>query len=150
MTQQHVDSPSVIYDSLVASEDLEELIGTRVFEVGNTELAAISIVTPGAELPKLKRISGLEIVIHDVARLGRRDYISEASDITTSWRVFLLAWPPANGETLNEAARLIMGMFTKATAIEVAPVPQGLGAIAQIQIIIPSDSVVLNVPELEV
>jgi len=144
MSQQHVDDPGIIYETLASNDSFMDLVGSRIFDAGNTELPAISIITPGAELPKLKSTSGLEVVIHDVAQIKRRDYISEASDLVATWRVFLLAWPPADGSSLNEATRLIMECFTKATAIETTALPSGLGAIAQIQIMIPSDSIVLT------
>jgi len=144
MPQQHVNSPEIIYETLTSNESFMDLVGSRIFEAGNTELSAISIITPGAELPKSKSTLGLEVVIHDVAQIDRRDYISDDSDFITTWRVFLLAWPPADGGSLNEAARLVMNSFTKAVAIETTPLPRGLGAIAQVQVVIPSDSIALT------
>lgn len=143
MAQERASSPEAIYDTLTGDTTFMSYVGTRVFETGNTELDAISILTPGAELPKLKTVNGLETVIHDVSDLGRRNYITGGPDITSTWKVFLLAWPPANGSTMNDAARRIMELFSNATTIETVGSPSGLGAVAQVLVLIPSDSVIL-------
>lgn len=144
MAQQHASTPEIIYNVLTADSAFMELVGSRVFKAGDTELDAISIVTPGADLPPIKSTTGLEVVIHDVSDLGRIEYITNDIEITTTWRVFLLAWPGATGATLNSAATRIMQLFTKATTIETSPTPDGLGSIAQLLVLIPSDSVVLG------
>lgn len=143
MAQQHADSSEVVYETLTDDETFMDLVGTVTYQAGGTALDAISIVTPGAPLPAVKSVTGLEVVIHDVSDLSRREYITDNVDITTTWRVFLLAWPGADGSTLNNAARRIMELFTKATTIETGPTPVGLGAMAQLLVLIPSDSVVL-------
>lgn len=142
MPQQHVDTPEIIYDTLVADTTFMALVGSRVFKTGDTVLDAISIITPGAPLPAIKSQTGLEVVIHDVVPLGRREYITEDSDITVNWKVFLLCWPGASGATMSSAARRIMELFSKASTIETNPTPSGLGAIAQLLVLVPSDSVV--------
>jgi hypothetical protein len=133
----------VIYGTLTADAAFMALVGTTTFVAGGTTLDAISIVTPGADLPNVSGNSGLEVVIHDVSNLGRREYITDQVDITTTWKVFLLAWPGANGATLNSAARRIMERFSKATTIETNPTPSGLGSISQLLVLIPSDSVII-------
>lgn len=142
MAQQHAESPEVIYQALTSDETFMDLVGSTKFAAGNTTLDAISIVTPGADLPSPIQTTGLEVIIHDVADLGRREYITDDIDVTTSWKIFLLAWPGANGATLNAAARRMMQIFTKATTIETNPTPSGLGAVAQLLVLVPSDSVI--------
>jgi hypothetical protein len=144
VAQQHVDTPEVIYETLTGDEAFIDLVGTITFQAGNTALNAISIVTPGADLPSPKSITGLEVIIHDVSDLERRQYIGSEVDITTTWKVFLLAWPGANGATLNAAARRIMELFSQASTIETTPTPTGLGAIAQLLVLIPSDSAIIG------
>lgn len=143
MSQQHADSPETIYDTLTDDEAFMDLVGSRTFKAGDTVLDAISIATPGEELPAASSITGLEVIIHDVSDLSRRDYITNSSDIITTWRVFLVAWPGANGAVLNDAARRMMELFSKAETIETNPTPTGLGAMAQLLVLIPSDSVVV-------
>lgn len=142
MTQQHASSVEVIYETLTGDEVFMALVGKRVFKTANTEINAISILTPGADLPPIKSTTGLEVIIHDISDLSRRDYITNDIDITVTWRVFLLAWPGATGATLNSAARRIMELFSKASTIETVPTADGLGSIAQVLVLIPSDSVV--------
>lgn len=142
MPQQHADTPETIYETLTADTQFMALVGQRTFEANNTTLDSISIITPGENLPAVKSITGLEVVIHDVSDLSRRDYITDNSDITTAWKVFLIAWPGANGSTLNDAARRMMELFSKATTIETNPTPTGLGSLAQLLVLIPSDSVI--------
>lgn len=146
MPQEKATSPEVIYQTLVADATFMAFVGDTTFVAGDTKLDAISIVTPGAELPKVSAHEGLEVIIHDVANLGRREYITNEVDITTTWKVFLLAWPNANGKTMNDAAQRIMHRFSKATTIETNPSPSGLGAIAQLLVLIPSDSVIIPLP----
>lgn len=144
MPQQHVDSSSIIYDTLTGDSTFMSLVGQIVFEKTSTTLDAISIVTPGEVLNGVKRVTGMEVVIHDVTGFQRREYITDQVDITSIWKVFLLAWPAADGATLNAAAKRAMELFSKATTIETVPTPDGLGAMAQLLVLIPSDSVVIG------
>lgn len=143
MAQLRTTSPQVIYNKLVADTIFMALVGDRIFRTSSTTLDAISIVTPGEKLPDLESINGLEVVIHDIANFGRRSYLTGNDDITATWKVYLMAWPPANGATLGVAATRIMQLFSGATTIETASTPEGLGVIAQVLVLIPSDSVVL-------
>jgi hypothetical protein len=143
MSQERADTPQKIYEILTNDEVFMALVGKRIFKVGNTELDAISIVTPGATMPAIKSVEGLEVIIHDVTRLDRREYITNDYDIRATWKVFLLAWSNANGETLNEASIRIMQLFSKATSLETVPLESDIGAIAQVLMLIPSESVVL-------
>lgn len=142
MTQTRATDPQVIYDTLTGDSEFMELVGSRIFSVGDTELDAISIVTPGEELPALKSISGLEVVVQDIANMGRRQYLTGDTDITTTWRVYLMAWQGATGATLTNASMRIMELFSNAVTIETAKTPEGIGAIAQVLVLIPSDSVI--------
>lgn len=144
MAQQHVDSPEIIYETLTSDETFMDLVGKRIFKGSSTQLDAISITTPGENLPPIQEQTGLEVVIHDISQLNRNQYITDEIDITTIWKVFLLAWPGSNGSTLNNAARRIMELFTNATTLETNPTPAGLGSIAQLLVLIPSSSVALT------
>lgn len=143
MAQSRATSPEVIYNKLTGDNTFMALVGERIFLNGGTTLDAISVVTPGEKLPDLKEVTGLEVAIHDIANFGRRPYLTGSDDITSMWKVYLMAWPPANGGTLSAAATRIMQLFSKATTIETAPVADGLGVIAQVLVLIPSDSVLL-------
>jgi hypothetical protein len=142
MAQAHADSPEVIYNALINDNSFMDLVGDWTFEVNNTTLNAISIITPGDKLPELKKVSGLEVMIHDVVNFGRRSYLTGDDDTVMKWKVYLMAWPPANGGTLSAAATRMMEMFSGATTIETAPAPEGIGVIAQVLVMIPSDSII--------
>ena len=147
MAQQRATSPETIYEVLTDDATFMQLVGQVQFARATSRLPAVSIVTPGATLPEIQSIQGLEVVIHDVANLGRREYIGNEVDITTNWKVFLLAWQGTEPGDLNAAARHIMSRFSKATTIETSPAPQGLGAIAQLLVLVPSDSVIIPSPQ---
>lgn len=144
MPQQHVDSPTIIYEALTGDTTFMDLVGQITFEQSGTTLDAISIVTPGQIFKGVKRVTGMEVVIHDVTSFQRREYLTDEIDITALWKVFLLAWPGADGGTLNAASRRVMELFSKATTIETVATPEGLSAMAQILVLIPSDSVAIG------
>lgn len=144
MPQQHVDSPDIIYDTLAGDATFMDLVGQITFLQDGTTLDALSIVTPGEIIKGEKQMNGLEVVIHDVSSFKRREYITNEIDITSIWKVFLLAWPGASGDTMNAAARRIMELFSKATTIETVATPEGIGVMAQLLVLIPSDSVVIS------
>jgi hypothetical protein len=144
MAQQRAESPEVIYDALTADTAFMALVGEVTFTAGNTTLDAISIVTPNEPLPSIESITGLEVVIHDITNKGRRLYVGHEVDITTTHNVYLLAWPGANGSTLSDAADRMMEIFSKATTIQTSRVPNALGAVAQVLVTIPSDSVITS------
>jgi len=140
MAQQHAETPEVIYDTLTGDTEFMSYVGVQSF--GATELDAISIITPGQDLPGLTSISGMEVIIHDISDLSRREYITNEIDVTTKWKVFLIAWNGATGATLSAAARRIMEIFSKSVTIETMPSPDGIGSLMQLMVLIPSDSVV--------
>jgi hypothetical protein len=142
LPQSHPTTPTAIYDTLLADATFMALVGTRTFEAGNTTLPALSVHTPGADLPKTSSISGLEVLIHDVVPQRRRNYLTGPADITFQWKVYLLAWPPANGSTMTAATTRVLELFSNAESIEVGPTPTGLGSIAQSLILISSDSAI--------
>ena len=143
MAQNKAETPEIIYDTLTNDATFMALVGKCTFKSGNTELDAISIITPGAALPAVKAITGLEVIIHDVSKLTKREYITEDYDIMNTWKIYLLAWPGANGATLNSAATRIMQLFSKVTTLETVPLDSDIGAIAQLLVLIPSESIVL-------
>ena len=73
MAQQFPTSARVIYETLSNDTDFLSFIGEYTFRAGQSA-PAISIVTPGQDLPAIKEISGIEVVIHDAADVKRMDY----------------------------------------------------------------------------
>jgi hypothetical protein len=146
--QQLVTSPEVIYDTLTGDATFMNYVGSYIFADGATVLDSISVLSPGQDLPQLKSITGMEVVIHDIGQINRIDYISDASSSLVTWRIYLIAWPPANGATLTAAMRRIIERFSGARSIvipidQIDVVGQQLGAVTQILITIPESSIVI-------
>ena len=141
MTQTFPETPEVIYATLAADSTFTDLLGEYVFVGGQTD-QAMSIQSPGGDMPGINRITGLECVIHDAADLRRRQFYG-STNIETTWRVFLICWEPANGSTMVAAASRALEIFGGSTAIETVAVADGLGALVQTMIQIPSDMPIL-------
>lgn len=148
MPQQLVTSPEVIYDTLTGDATFMGYVGSYAFTNDTTAFDSISILSPGQDLPHLKSISGMEVIIHDIGLINRMDYISDASSSLVTWRLYLIAWPPANGATLTAAMRRIIELFSGARSItipidQIDVVGQQLGALTQILVTIPESSIVM-------
>ena len=122
---------------------MSSLLGTYDLRAGTVPIPAVSIITPGADLPATRKVTGLECVIHDSATIQRRDYVAGASDLVPRWSVYLICWSGANGYDMTRAAMRLMEIFGGATVNETVAVPQGLGALTQMLVSIPSDSPIL-------
>ena len=141
MAQQFPTTPQVVYDTLVADATFMSFIGQYTFAAGSV-LSAVSIVSPGQDLPGLKKITGLECVIHDAADVKRTDYL-DSVDATVDWRVFLISWGPSNGYTMTQAAKRLVNIFGGCRTYETVAVADGLGALAQTMAQIPSNQPIL-------
>lgn len=143
MPQNFATSPGVIYDTLTGDTDFMDLVGSYVFEKDNTPIDSISILTPGADLPRLKSQSGLEVVIHDSGNVTNKKYLTDISEAIVLWKVFLIIWPPATGDEMVSAARRMVEIFGNANAIETISTSDGLGSLVQTMVTIPSNSPIL-------
>ena len=142
MAQQLPTSAQVIYDTLAADSVFPNLIGEYVFKAGQTGLA-MSIVTPGQDLPSVKTVNGVEVVIHDAADVKRRDYLTSGSDIYIDWKVFFICWEPATGLELTAAVAQAMTRFAGSVSFETVAVADGAGAMVQTMLIIKGDMPIL-------
>jgi hypothetical protein len=143
VAQTFPTSAKVIYDTLVADTAFMALLGTYRFAAGAGPTAAISVLSPGESMPELRNVEGLECIIMDAADINRKDYLTDTSDLTYSWRVFLVCWPEATGQKMTDAASIMLKRFAGATSFETVAVTDGLGAEVQTQILIPSDKPIL-------
>ena len=142
MAQAFPTSAQVIYDTLAADAGLAALLGTYTFSAGGS-YPALSIVSPGENLPATRSVSGLECVIHDVGNTQPKNYVSNAAYIMTTWQIFLIAWEPATGADLQAATELVCSKFANSYSTQTVAVSDGLGALVQNKIIIRSDSPIL-------
>jgi hypothetical protein len=144
MPQNFATSPKVIYDALTGDSTFMDYVGSYTFVKNSTVIDSINIVTPGADLPQVKSVNGLEVVIHDSGDTGNRKYLTDSTEAIITWRVFLIVWPDATGETMTNAAKRMIEIFGNATTIETVATTDGLGSLVQTMVLIPSDSPILN------
>jgi len=142
VAQQLPTSAQVIYDVLTTDTIFPSLVGEYTFKAGQTG-PAVSIVTPGQDLPAIKKISGIEVVIHDAADVKRRDYLTTASDIYIDWKVFFICWEPARGVDLTAAVSRAMQRFAGSMSFETVAVADGVGAQVQTMLVIKGDMPIL-------
>ena len=143
MAQTFPTSAQVIYSTLAADTNLAALLGTYTFAVGSS-FPALSVVSPGENLPATRSVSGLECVIHDLGNTQPKNYVSSAADMVVTWQVFLIAWEPATGADLQAATELICSRFANSYSTQTVAVSDGLGALVQNKIVIRSDSPILS------
>ena len=140
MAQVFPVSAQIIYDTLAADAVFMDALGEYTFKVSpGAPVPALSVVTPGQDLPSVESVSGVEVVIHDVGSVRRRDYLSSVSDFIVDWKVYLIAWEPANGVALTNAVIRMMQIFSGATSTEVVATADGIGAQVQTLVTIPAD-----------
>lgn len=142
MAQVFPTSPNVIYDTLIADTEFMAFVGQYTFKAGQST-PAISIVTPGRDLPQVKSVTGVEVVIHDTANLTRKNYLTSEADIDATWTLFLMCWEGATGYEMTQATMRILQMFAGARSYETVGVADGIGAAVQTAVDIPSDMPIL-------
>jgi len=141
VAQFRAETPEIIYQVLKADAQFMSLVGTYTFTLNSTEIEALSIITPGAPLDPLQSVSGLEVLIHDISIKRRLPLITRSTASIKTWRVYMLAWPGADGSTLEAASDRCLELFSDASVIDTASTPRGIAANAQILVQIPSTSV---------
>lgn len=143
VVQSFPTTPKVIYDTLVADAEFMSHLGQYRFKAGQTA-PAISIVTPGRELPSVNTVTGIEVIIHDVANLERKNYLTGDADIDATWTMFLICWEPATGDDMTQATMQALKRFSGSKSYETVAVADGIGAMVQTAVEIPSDMPILT------
>jgi len=138
MNQVYPDTPGVIYRILAADPEFSSHIGSYKFANNQIE-DAISMLTPGSSVPSVQSVTGVECIIHDISDIKRVDFLTDNSILVNEWKVFLVAWDPATGEDVNNAARRIMELFRGATSTQTVRTSEGLNARVQTVVTIPSN-----------
>ena len=139
MSQQFPTSASAIYDILSADAVFLALLGEYNFKANSSPLTALSVVSPGEDLPSLRTVSGVECVIQDVGVTRAQAYLTDAPYMVTSFSIFFIAWQPATGADMQLATNRIMMRFVGAESIQTVATPEGLGALVQSQVIVKSN-----------
>ena len=143
MAQVFPTSPEIIYQTLIGDAAFMANIGEYTFRKGSAKAPAISVLSPGADLPALKETEGVECVIHDMGTLRRKEYVAGDGDIITTWSVYLICWAPSNGSHISAAAQRAMQLFAGSSVVETVAVSDGLGAMAQMMLTIHADMPIL-------
>ena len=138
MNHIYPDTPGVIYRILDADPEFSSYIGTYKFANNQVE-NAISMLTPGSNIPGVQSVAGVECIIHDISDVKRIDFLTDSSTLINEWKVFLVAWDPATGEDLNNAVRRIMELFRGATSMQTVRTSEGFDARVQTVVTIPSN-----------
>ena len=138
MSQVFPDTPGLIYRILDSDSEFSGYIGNYKLH-GNQTLNAISIGTPGQDIPRISSVTGIECVIHDVSDVSRHEFITNDTALVNTWKLFLVCWDPATGEDLNNAARRVMEIFEGSTSIQTVKTSEGARARAQTLVLIPAD-----------
>ena len=139
MTQQFPVSATVIYDVLSADTAFTDLLGTYKFKGNSNLLTALSVVTPGEDLPSLRNVRGVECVIQDVGTTSLQPYLTDTPDLITTFSVYCVAWEPSKGSNLQDVTNYIVRRFVGAQSIQTVATPDGLGSLVQAQVIIKSN-----------
>jgi hypothetical protein len=143
MAQSKADSPEVIYDTLIGDTEFAALIGSYVFVGQTTAIDSIGIMSPNEKLPQLSSQTGLEVIIHDIGETRRVDYLTDPSEAVINWKVYLIAWPGADGGTVTAATKRMIEIFSNATGVEVIATPNEIGALVQNVVLIPSNAAIM-------
>lgn len=144
MAQVFPLSAQVVYDTLVNDTVFMDFVGEYTFKAApGTPVPAVSIVTPGQDIPSVNTVEGVEVIIHDVASIRRRDYLTTDSDLIPDWSVYLICWEPGRGIDLTNAVMRMMTIFSGATSSEVVATADGIGAQVQTLVRIPADMPIL-------
>ena len=141
MAQSFPTSAQIIYETLSSDTDFTDLLGTYTFKAGQ-ELMAISVVSPGQDLPAIRNVQGLECVIQDVGDTEQQLYYNEVDTITT-WNVFLISWEPSTGADMQLAVNRALKRFLGAESIETIATADGIGSLVQTKIFIKSNMPIL-------
>ena len=143
MTQQFPITAQVVYDTLVADTTFTSYLGSYRFR-GGGEVAALSIVTPGQDLPAIRKVEGVECIIHDIGDTEQFEYLTnDPARVSVTWSVFLICWEPATGARMQQAVERLLSRFKGSSSLQTVAVADGLGAMVQTKISIRSDMPVL-------
>ena len=143
MAQVFPSTPQIIYDTLIADSVFTNAVGSYEFKGNSAPVNAVTITTPGVDLPSVKSVTGIEVIIHDTADFRRIDKF-DSSDLIADWTVFVICWEPATGDDMNVVVRRIMEIFSGATSYQTVAVASGIGANVQTSVNIPADKPILG------
>ena len=136
-------SAQVIYDTLAADATFLGYLGSYDFKTGQGPITALSIVSPGEDMPSLRNVVGLECIIQDAGEIRAQNYLTDAAYMVTTWSLFLVAWEPAKGDNLQVATEHVMSRFAGSQSVQTVATTDGLGSLVQTKVMIKSNMPIL-------
>jgi hypothetical protein len=120
-----------------------DYVGTYSFSNTSSTLPAISVATPNTRIQGLANVSGLEVIIHDVGKFSRLDYLTSPSDILVTYQIFLILWENGTGNDLMNASKIIGSSFSNAKIIQTVPVLNTENILVQSIVEVPNEALIL-------
>lgn len=117
-------------------------VGTYTF-IDNATNDSLIILTPGEKIPGLKSVSGLEVIIHDIGEMNTINYLTNYPDLVVEWKIYLIAWPNANGSTITDAGSIILEHYIGSKMIGITSAGVRAGALTQSLITVPSSGIII-------
>lgn len=142
MAQQLATSAQVIYETLVLDATFSSFLGTYGWSSGGSAVA-LSIVSPGENIPGAKGVDGVECIINDVGNMIPEYKYDGLISSGTVWNVFLIAWGSATGADVQQAAEHLVSRFPGSFSVDTTATPDGLGSIVQTMVQIRSNMPIL-------
>ena len=139
MSQEFPTSGRAIYDALSSDTVFTDLLGEYRFKGNAGPLTALSVVSPGQDLPSLRKVTGIECVVQDVGISTPQNYLTDAPYVVTTFSVFCILWEPANGSDLQAVVNHLLRRFVGSSSIETVATPDGLGSLVQSKVMIKSN-----------
>jgi hypothetical protein len=136
-------SAQVIYDTLAADATFLGYLGSYDFKTGQGPITALSIVSPGEDMPSLRNVEGVECIIQDTGEIQPQNYLTDDPYMVTTWSLFLVAWEPAKGDSIQVAAQHVMSRFAGAQSVQTVATTDGLGSLVQTKVMIKSNMPIL-------
>lgn len=144
MVQSRVTSPEDIYDALSGNTDFMSCIGEYKFLNSSVLQPAFSVVTPNVPIPNLEGATGLEVVIHDIGSVSRKDLITDNPITLVTYQVYLILWSSGTGTELTEAMKHIVQTFSGARSLLTVPINKTPNVAVQALVEIPDNALILQ------
>jgi len=136
-------SAQVIYDTLAADATFLGYLGSYDFKTGQGPITALSIVSPGEDMPSLRNVAGVECIIQDTGEIRAQNYLTDSAYMVTTWSLFLIVWEPAKGDNLQVATEHVMSRFAGSQSVQTVATTDGLGSLVQTKVMIKSNMPIL-------
>ena len=144
MAQTRVNSPEDIYEALSSNATFMSYIGEYLFTGSSTGQPAFSVVTPNIPIPNLQDVTGLEVLIHDIGSVSRKDFITDPTLALVTYQIYLVLWEGGTGTQLMDAIKLITQTFSGARSVLTVPINKTVNVSVQALVEVPNNALILS------